>query len=1677
MRKIFIILFLTIDSIVSATTYYVSTTGNNSNDGLTISTPWATLAWAESHATTAGDVIALKKGDIWLIDNVLDINSGGISGNPIIWDGSLWGTGANAIIKANSDGGGSPKWNSLTHIAGCQYVTMQNITFDENNKFRSSVVAIGGAPGDEGPTPQNNEAYITIQDCSIINNGDGLGGYNCGIFIRTWNTNMSNITIQRNTVDGANNHTIVVYPGRTDLPGCLAPYETSNVYIGYNTCTNMGKNDDGTYCGIGIFNKVTGAIIEHNTITEGSGHGPGIAISSNEPILGWFPTGVIVRYNDVRMTKPCLYIERGQAKTVTAYYNKFYSTGSPSMGVIQVEEYASPDYTGAVFNFYNNTLVTAGSSMAGFKEKVNIAGICTFRNNIIINTSTSGYGCMVLGIATSTIHSNNAYYRSGAGDLMYHLIMTPYTGIYRSGAAAWEATCKITDPLLADLVGFNWHLLAGSPAIGKGISIAGLTQDIEGAALGNPPNIGCYETLGGPPVPVYSSSVVENATPTLVEITYNLSLANIVSATSAFNVQVNSVTRVINSVAIVGGKVQLTLANAIVYGDIITVAYTRPSVNLLQSVSGGTAASLSAQSVTNNSISVSPIYISSVVENAAPAILEMTYNLSLANIVPATSVFNVQVNSVARTVNSVSIVGGKVQLTLASAIVYGDIITVAYTKPSVNPLQSSSGGTAVGISAQPVTNNCISASPTYQSSVVENATPSILEMTYSLSLANIVPATSAFNVQVNSVSRTVNSVAIVSGKVQLTLASAIAYGDVVTVAYIKPGSNFLQTSSGGAAVSISAQPVTNNCISVPPIYISSVVENATPAMLEMTYNLSLANIVPAPSAFNVQVNSASRTVNSAAIVGGKVQLTLASAIVYGDVITVAYTKPGSNFLQTSSGGSAVSINAQPVTNNCILAFPSYISSVIEDASPNILEMTYNLNLTNILPGTSTFNVQINSIRRNVNSVTISGNKVQLTLAGAAVNGDIVTISYTKPATNPLQTALGGEAASIIAQPVTNKCLSVAYIIDPVYLSSAIEDATPAILEMIYDLSLADIVPATSAFIVQVNSVSRTINSVAIVGGKVQLTLTNAVVYNDIVTVSYSKPATNPLQTASGGQAASITAQSVTNNINDVSSINNPIYISSLVEDATPALLEMTFDKDLNDLVTPIASAFNVKVNSSSIPVNSITIAGSKVRLTLASLIVYGDIVTVAYTKPATNPLQTISGGEAASISAQSVINNVKEVIVIIDPVYLTSVIQNATPAILEMTYSISLANIVPATSAFNVQVNSVSRTVIAVAIIGGKVQLILANPVMYGDIVTVTYTKPATNPLQTALGGEAASISAQPVTNNIVLTLNNSAPVIVVDYKTNSYSGFVGEIDAIKSYDIDNDPLTFEWTSPADVDVSSLYDRKIQFLAPVVQESEIINFSLKVSDGATSQTQTIPINILPYKPELQIAKISNIEASSYEKPYYPNLIADNNLESKWLANGDNQWVIFELEKPFRVSHVDITFLSGQRRFSYFDIYASNDTLLWEPILSNAASCSFSGNLQVFDFPEVKAETEYSYVKLVGQGNSEDTWNAFSEFKIFGTEHAEEVNITIHPNPAHEYFDISIEYPSNVTIKDAPILSYTIRIFSISGVLVSETPLESGILNVHYPINLNPGIYIVQMISNNLIVAAQKLIVN
>ena len=224
------------------------------------------------------------------------------------------------------------------------------------------------------------------------------------------------------------------------------------------------------------------------------------------------------------------------------------------------------------------------------------------------------------------------------------------------------------------------------------------------------------------------------------------------------------------------------------------------------------------------------------------------------------------------------------------------------------------------------------------------------------------------------------------------------------------------------------------------------------------------------------------------------------------------------------------------------------------------------------------------------------------------------------------------------------------------------------------------------------------------------------------------------------------------------------------------------------------------------------------------------------------------------------------------PLFISASVENSTPSILELTYNMDLAAPAPAPSAFRVRVNSGSVAVNNVTILGKKVLLQLSNPIKFGDIVTVDYSKPVINPLKATSGGEAASLSGQPVKNNVLFV--NSPPVIVVKLESSYLSGFVAELDASGSYDTDHDNLTFQWTVPDNVSVSSTSLSKIKMLCPVVNETKTLKFIVKASDGISVQSKTVTVKVIPYRPELEAAEIINIEASSSFGSYLPTNILD-----------------------------------------------------------------------------------------------------------------------------------------------------------------------------------------------------------
>ena len=894
MRKLSILLFLVVCSVVSGKTYYVVPKGgSDSYTGLAsayitgLTGPWAT--WQKAFTTAdAGDTVYFREG-VWYPTEGVELTPG--------WKGH-YGTYDKPICFFNYPGEkpvlDCKNFTSTGSVGGItvnggRYLKFRGLTV---TNVRQRVLG-QGAVG-IGITMEGSYLYMD-QMVSSHNGGQGM-------VIRCHDTlYLSNSDSHHNCDSlGNNSQVLQAVGGKGDgyyighPIACKVEGDTFKISV-ITGCRAWNNSDDGFDLGTTRQIQVSNCWAWGSNSQHLSGDGSGFKLSYSDVLTS---SKRVVRNcfaaecNGVGFGELNLYLPgpRGQWLNNTAY-----KTGGGFMSTPHAIPSSWDGNTEVIYR--NNIVYHAGTSYTDFEQTMLWAYYYRYPEYAKQDHNT-------------WIPSNdNAYYWEYNPDINWSytghdndFVSLDTTGL--SGPRGHNGELPMTNFL---------HLSPTSDLIDYGVYV-GFPYS------GSAPDLGYAESLSGEsPVPVYLGSVIENATPARLEITYGLTLANIVPAASSFTVKVNTVTRTVNSVAISGTKVLLTLSSPVVYGDAVTVAYSKPATNPLQTSAGGQVASIAAQNVTNNVAAAIPVYVSSVIENAAPARLEITYGLTLANIVPAASSFTVKVNTVTRTVNSVAISGAKVLLTLSSPVVYGDVVTVAYSKPATNPLQTSAGGQVASIAAQNVTNNVAAAIPVYVSSVIENAAPARLEITYGLTLANIVPAASSFTVKVNTVTRTVNSVAISGTKVLLTLSGPVVYGDAVTVAYSKPATNPLQTSAGGQAASFTAQNVINNVAAVIPVYVSSVIENAAPARLEITYGLTLANIVPAASSFTVKVNTVTRTVNSVAISGTKVLLTLSGPVVYGDVVTVAYSKPATNPLQTSAGGQVASIAAQNVTNNVAAA--------------------------------------------------------------------------------------------------------------------------------------------------------------------------------------------------------------------------------------------------------------------------------------------------------------------------------------------------------------------------------------------------------------------------------------------------------------------------------------------------------------------------------------------------------------------------------------------------------------------------------------------------------------------------------------------------------------------------------------------------------------------------------------
>jgi hypothetical protein len=138
-----------------------------------------------------------------------------------------------------------------------------------------------------------------------------------------------------------------------------------------------------------------------------------------------------------------------------------------------------------------------------------------------------------------------------------------------------------------------------------------------------------------------------------------------------------------------------------------------------------------------------------------------------------------------------------------------------------------------------------------------------------------------------------------------------------------------------------------------------------------------------------------------------------------------------------------------------------------------------------------------------------------------------------------------------------------------------------------------------------------------------------------------------------------------------------------------------------------------------------------------------------------------------------------------------------------------------------------------------------------------------------------------------------------------------------------------------------------------------------------------PASELPPAP---VAKPVAITASS-DDGNGPEYMFDGSVKTRWSANGDGQWAMYDYGKVETFDAVRLAFHKGDERSTKFDIEVSEDGKTWTPVVTGGASSGAFKSYERFGFAPVKAQ----FVKYIGHGNSSNTWNSVTEMSVLNCE--------------------------------------------------------------------------------------------
>jgi len=498
-----IILTISISTnLIAQDVYFVSTNGNNSNDGTTISTSWRTITYAASSASpvSSGDTVYIKAGDYG--NEYVIFETDGTAANQITFEGYQtvpgdnpdleweYGDPLNANIMPLLDGG------DRTTGKGIILKNRENIII-KNIQIKNYQIGLGAS----GAHNLNIDNIITMNfgDINEAYDGKGIVFGSLASDNTIKNCSVLNAAAEGISIISGNNHHLI---------NCRVYADDNST--GYKSATDYYIHVNGND------NIIEDCYIERIGNLDHVGHGIDLKYDCENNLIinciskGMSTSGFQLRHRGVQnnVIENCIAINCGYAIRDGASYNTIKNCktiDAPYSAILfyDTSEDGGAQYTGRYNVFENCIFQNTQGSVINFLhyDQLSPADSNTFVNCVfdggdyLFNVDRENYDNKMINCIVTNMQN---YYRTAyKQDIEYPLNFDfEYSNFWNNGFAV-PTGVNITsfNPEFVDSLNNDYHLTASSPCIDAGTSEGAPLTDFDGnpRPIGNGVDIGPYE--------------------------------------------------------------------------------------------------------------------------------------------------------------------------------------------------------------------------------------------------------------------------------------------------------------------------------------------------------------------------------------------------------------------------------------------------------------------------------------------------------------------------------------------------------------------------------------------------------------------------------------------------------------------------------------------------------------------------------------------------------------------------------------------------------------------------------------------------------------------------------------------------------------------------------------------------------------------------------------------------------------------------------------------------------------------------------------------------------------------------------------------------------------------------------------------------------------------------------